>query len=141
MIEVQQIIKTTGQKNTVFTADQQLYKLLVGIKWAIQTYFPVSYLVQLICIQFAKLRATRALATYVPPAPRTLVPHVSCALGVLVPSVLSCLTCLVHTCPCALRSLCLTYSRDLVPRALRALVPHVLCAIHALVRHVSYMLF
>ena len=45
MIEVQQIIKTTGQKNTVFTADQQLYKLLVGIKWAIQVYFPVSYLV------------------------------------------------------------------------------------------------
>ena len=40
MIEAKRITNTTGQKHTIFTCDQQLYKLLVDIKWVYPEIFP-----------------------------------------------------------------------------------------------------
>ena len=40
MIEAKIITNTTGQKHTIFTCDQQLYKLLVKIKWVYPEIFP-----------------------------------------------------------------------------------------------------
>ena len=34
MVEAQRITQQTGQQHTIFTSDQQLYKVLVDIKWA-----------------------------------------------------------------------------------------------------------
>ena len=33
MVEAQRITQQTGQQHTIFTSDQQLYKVLVDIKW------------------------------------------------------------------------------------------------------------
>ena len=40
MIETKRITNTTGQKHTIFTCDQQLYKFLVDIKWLYPEIFP-----------------------------------------------------------------------------------------------------
>ena len=40
MIESKRITNITGQKHTTFTSDQQLYKLLVNIKWVYPEIFP-----------------------------------------------------------------------------------------------------
>ena len=40
MIEAKRTTNTTGQKHTIFTCDQQLYKLLVNIKWVYPEIFP-----------------------------------------------------------------------------------------------------
>ena len=44
MLEAQHITRLTGQKHTIFTSDQQLYKVLVDIKWALPESF--HYFVQ-----------------------------------------------------------------------------------------------
>ena len=33
MVEAERLTNMTGQTNTIFTADQQLYKVLVDIEW------------------------------------------------------------------------------------------------------------
>ena len=39
MVEAERLTNMTGQTNTIFTADQQLYKVLVDIEWAYSGQF------------------------------------------------------------------------------------------------------